>query len=75
MMQINDDYYEDLDAGSTQAIRGTLKDGGTPKSGSQIGRKSCEPLDGLTSLTDDGGTAGKVGGKGKMGRSRKGRGA
>jgi len=71
MMQINDDYYEDLDAGSTQVILGTLKDGGTPKSGSQIGRKGCEPLGGLTSLTDGGGAAGK----GKKGRARKGKGA
>jgi NADH-quinone oxidoreductase E subunit len=75
MMQINDDYYEDLDAGSTQVILGTLKDGGTPESGSQIGRKTCEPVDGLTSLTDDGATEGGSGGKGKKGRARKGKGA
>jgi NADH-quinone oxidoreductase E subunit len=75
MLQINDDYYEDLDAGSTQVILGTLKDGGTPESGSQIGRKGCEPLGGLTSLADGGGTAGKAGGKGKTGRARKGKGA
>jgi NADH dehydrogenase (ubiquinone) flavoprotein 2 len=60
MMQINNDYYEDLDSGSTQVILGALKDGDTPKSGSQIGRKTCEPLGGLTSLTDGGGTAGKA---------------
>ncbi len=75
MMQINDDYYEDLDAGSTQVILGTLKDGGTPKSGSQIGRKTCEPLGGLTSLTDDAKTAGKTPGKSKKPRARKGKGA
>ena len=70
MMQINDDYYEDLDAGGTQVILGTLKDGGAPKSGSQIGRKTCEPLGGLTSLTDDDGTTGKP--KKKRARKRKG---
>ena len=60
MMQINNDYYEDLDSGSTQVILGALKDGDTPKSGSQIGRKTCEPLGGLTSLTDGGSAAGKA---------------
>lgn len=52
MMQIDDDYYEDLDAESTESILSVLKAGGTPKPGSQIGRKSCEPMGGLTSLTD-----------------------
>jgi len=52
MMQIDDDYYEDLDADSTESILSVLKAGGTPKPGSQIGRKSCEPMGGLTSLTD-----------------------
>lgn len=52
MMQINDDYYEDLDETSTTSILTELRLGGTPKTGSQIGRKSCEPVDGLTSLTE-----------------------
>jgi NADH-quinone oxidoreductase E subunit len=52
MIQINDDYYEDLDEISTLSILSELKVGGTPKTGSQIGRKSCEPVGGLTSLTD-----------------------
>lgn len=52
MMQIGDDYYEDLDADSTESILSVLKAGGTPKTGSQIGRKSCEPIAGLTSLTE-----------------------
>ncbi len=51
MMQIGDDYYEDLDADSTESILSVLKAGGAPKVGSQIGRKSCEPSSGLTSLT------------------------
>jgi hypothetical protein len=29
-----------------------LKAGGAPMPGSQIGRKSCEPMGGLTSLTE-----------------------
>ncbi|NQV84595.1 MAG: NADH-quinone oxidoreductase subunit NuoE [Rhodospirillales bacterium] len=52
MMQIGDDYYEDLDADSTQGILDTLKAGGTPKTGSQTGRHTCEPVGGLTSLKD-----------------------
>lgn len=50
MMQINDDFYEDLDAGSTETILTELAAGGTPKTGSQIGRFTCEPVEGLTSL-------------------------
>lgn len=52
MMQINDDYYEDLDPTSAISILTELRLGETPKTGSQIGRKSCEPSSGLTSLTD-----------------------
>lgn len=51
MMQINDDFYEDLDAGSTETVLTELAAGGTPKTGSQIGRYTCEPIDGLTTLT------------------------
>ena len=51
MMQIDDDYYEDLDAFSTESILTELKLGETPKTGSQAGRKSCEPASGLTTLT------------------------
>ena len=53
MLQINDDYYEDLDATSTKTILTQLELGGTPKPGSQIGRKSCEPIGGLTALTEN----------------------
>ena len=52
MMQINDDYYEDLDPISAESILTELRLGETPKTGSQIGRKSCEPSSGLTSLTE-----------------------
>ncbi len=50
MMQIDDDYYEDLDSVTTEAILSELKAGGTPKTGSQTGRHTCEPSGGLTSL-------------------------
>jgi len=53
MMQINDDYYEDLDENSTLNIFTKLRNGKLPESGSQISRTSCEPIGGLTSLTSD----------------------
>ena len=52
MMQINDDYYEDLSEVSTKSILSELALGNTPKPGSQIDRKSCEPIGGLTSLIE-----------------------
>ena len=52
MMQINDDYYEDLDEASTVAILETLQAGETPTPGPQNSRKGCEPEGGLTSLKD-----------------------
>ncbi len=53
MMQIGDDYYEDLDAASTVAVLDALANGETPKPGPQNGRKGCEPAGGLTSLTGE----------------------
>jgi len=50
MMQINDDYYEDLDSESTAQILDDLRAGKQPKTGSQLERHTCEPLGGLTSL-------------------------
>ena len=51
MMQINDDYYEDLDIEGTAAILDELRAGKTSKTGSQLARFTCEPLGELTSLT------------------------
>ncbi len=50
MIQIGDDYYEDLDAASTEAILESLAKGETPKTGPQNGRHSSEPLGGATTL-------------------------
>jgi len=50
MMQIGDDYYEDLDENSAMAIIGSLKAGDEPKRGSYGNRYTCEPINGLTSL-------------------------
>ncbi len=51
MMQIGDDYYEDLDAESTKKVLQALRRGETPKPGPQSGRTSSENAAGLTSLT------------------------
>ncbi|MGQ0675546.1 MAG: NADH-quinone oxidoreductase subunit NuoE [Rhodospirillales bacterium] len=50
MMQIGDDFYEDLDAASAAKIIEALKSGGKPRPGPQIARKSSEPLGGATTL-------------------------
>ncbi len=52
MVQINDDYYEDLDYESLSKLLKALAEGGTPKPGSQTGRTTSEPVDGLTTLTE-----------------------
>jgi NADH-quinone oxidoreductase E subunit len=51
MMQIGEDYYEDLDAASAARIVETLKAGGKPKPGPQGERRTSEPLGGPTTLT------------------------
>jgi NADH-quinone oxidoreductase E subunit len=51
MMQINDEYYEDLDARSTEAILDALKRGEKPKPGPQNGRITSAPVSGPTTLT------------------------
>lgn len=59
MMQINDDYYEDLDESSTENILLELRMGQTPKTGPQNGRKGCEPIGGLTTLKKTSGAGAK----------------
>jgi NADH-quinone oxidoreductase subunit E len=51
MLQIGDDYFEDLDAESTKKLMEALKAGGVLKPGPQNGRKTSEPLGGATTLT------------------------
>ena len=50
MVQINDDYYEDLTPESFASLLDDLAMGRSVKTGSQIGRVSSEPAGGLTSL-------------------------
>ncbi len=52
MVQINDDFYEDLDEASTAKVLQALKAGQKPATGPQNGRIRAAPLGGLTSLTD-----------------------
>ena len=53
MMQINDDFYEDLTVETTEQVLDALAKGETPKAGSQAGRKTCEPAGGLTTLVEE----------------------
>jgi NADH-quinone oxidoreductase E subunit len=51
ILQINDDYYEDMDGERTEKLLGDLKAGGAlPPPGSTIGRRASEPLSGQTVL-------------------------
>ena len=51
MMQVNDDFYEDLDARTTEAILDALKRGEKPKPGPQTGRITSAPASGPTTLS------------------------
>lgn len=54
MVQINDDYYEDLTAESFKSLLEALKRGEKPEPGSVVGRNGSEPEGGLTTLTTEG---------------------
>lgn len=50
VLQVNDDYYEDLDGMRTEALLDALMRGDAPKSGSTIGRQTSAPEGGPTTL-------------------------
>ena len=50
MMQINEDYFEDLNEEKTKEIINMILNDGSPKSGSYKNRKSSEPESGRTTL-------------------------
>ncbi len=52
MVQINDNYYEDLAPKDMEYILDELAAGRTPKAGPYIDRFAAEPLGGLTTLTE-----------------------
>ncbi len=55
MVQVNDDFYEDLDAENFEKLLTDLKEGRPVKIGPQSDRKGSEPAGELTSLTEVGG--------------------
>jgi NADH-quinone oxidoreductase subunit E len=59
MVQINEDYYEDLTAQNFEKLLDDLATGRSVKTGSQSGRLTSEPAGGLTSLTSLYGADGK----------------
>jgi len=52
VVQINDDFYEDLDPKKLEWLLDELAAGRVPQFGSQTGRKGAEPEGGLTTLKD-----------------------
>ena len=61
MVQINEDYYEDLTAEKFEKLLDDLAAGRAVKIGSQTGRVSSEPVGALTSLTSLYGADGRSG--------------
>jgi NADH-quinone oxidoreductase subunit E len=51
VIQVNDDFYEDLDARSTSELLEALRRGEPPKPGSVTGRQTSAPEGGPTTLT------------------------
>ena len=52
ILQVNDDFYEDLDGPATEALLDALRDGKAPSPGSVIGRQGSEPVTGRTTLIE-----------------------
>ncbi|MFN3232691.1 MAG: NADH-quinone oxidoreductase subunit NuoE [Alphaproteobacteria bacterium] len=52
MIQVGDDYYEDLDLESTSKVLEALKAGRSPEPGPQNGRQTSAPLGGPTTLKE-----------------------
>ena len=50
VVQINDDFYEDLDAASTKRVLEAFRRGETPKPGPQVNRQTSAPEGGPTTL-------------------------
>jgi len=50
VVQINDDFYEDLDAQSTKRVLDAFRRGETPEPGPQIARQTSAPVGGPITL-------------------------
>ena len=57
ILQVNDDFYEDLDGPATEALLDAFRAGSPPPPGSVIGRHGSAPLNGRTTLTEAPGSA------------------
>ena len=53
VVQINDDFYEDLDPASLQKVLDAFKRGETPKAGPQVDRQTSAPEGGPTTLRSE----------------------
>jgi NADH-quinone oxidoreductase subunit E len=53
ILWIEDDFYEDLDYGTTRAVLEALERGERPAAGSQTGRNASMPIGGKTTLRDE----------------------
>jgi NADH-quinone oxidoreductase subunit E len=54
ILQVNDDFYEDIDGAATERLIDALRRGEAPPPGSVIGRRGSEPVSGRTTLVDHG---------------------
>jgi NADH dehydrogenase (ubiquinone) flavoprotein 2 len=52
ILQVNDDFYEDVDGATTEALLDALREGNAPPPGSVIGRQGSEPVTGRTTLSE-----------------------
>ncbi len=52
ILQVNDDFYEDLDGAATEALIDALREGKAPPPGPLNGRRSSAPAGGKTTLTE-----------------------
>jgi NADH-quinone oxidoreductase subunit E len=52
ILQVNNDFYEDLDGPATEALLDALRAGRAPPPGSVVGRQGSEPATGRTTLTE-----------------------
>jgi NADH-quinone oxidoreductase E subunit len=52
ILQVNDDFYEDLDGPSTERLIDALRRGEPPPPGSMSGRRGSAPAGGRTTLTE-----------------------
>jgi len=62
ILQVNDDFYEDLDGPATEALLDAFRAGSAPPPGSAFGRHGSAPIKGKTTLTEAPGAAAPGGG-------------